>query len=93
MEPSFDELVHRIETLKREKRRWKLAAIGALVSASALLLCGGAGSFGVFYLQVRQLRLLALDAEMARLEAERARQGGRQRPPPGRGRAAPPRSG
>jgi hypothetical protein len=91
-EPRLEELLYRIETLEREKRRWKLIGIGSLSIVLVLLALGGVFSVGTAILareaalrerdaveQARQAEMRERDAaERARWEALQAEQRARQ---------------
>jgi cell division protein FtsL len=82
-EPRVEELLHRIETLEREKRRWKVIGIGSLSILLVIVLLGGLFSVATAVmmqaqharaLQAEQEALMrAMDAEQARQEAMRER--------------------
>jgi hypothetical protein len=71
-EPRLEELLYRIETLEREKRRWKLIGIGSLCILLALVLVGGLFSIGTALLiQKQQVRAIRAEQE-ALMRAEEA---------------------
>lgn len=81
-EPLVDELMRRVETLEREKRRWRLIGISALLFLVLVVFGGGVlvlGTASMYTLQVREQRMRALEAaERAQMEALRAEQAARQ---------------
>jgi hypothetical protein len=77
-EPRLEELLHRIETLEREKRRWKSIGIGSLSVLVALVLFGGLFSVAtavVIRAQYVEVLRAEQEAAMRALDAaEQARQ-------------------
>ena len=81
-EPHVEDLLHRIESLEREKRRWKLIGISSLSVLLVLLVLGGVFSVGTAFM-VRAQHIAAEQAREAAIQernaAERARWGAEQR--------------
>ena len=76
----IDELMHRVNVLEQEKRRWKAIGIGALLALAVLFVGGGLLSLGSMTMYWRhnamqrdEAMMMMMRAEEARAEAERAR--------------------
>ncbi len=74
-EPRVEELLYRIETLEREKRRWKVIGIGSLSIVLILLLLGGLFSVGTAVMvRARYVEVLKAEREAAMRERDAAEQ-------------------